>query len=267
MATLAAGRTTATHWRTYHNLRWFNGGMAVLHLAQGLAILLLSEAVTFPVTTSYLVMDEETQKLEPLTRTIFELRLGVLVACFLFISAIAHTLVTLPRVYEWYVANLRRNINYVRWWEYAASASLMIVVIAVLAGMYDLSSMILIFSLNAMMLLCGLLMEVFNRPGERVNWTPYYFGCFAGGVPWLVIALYLFSPGTGGDPPTFVYAIFVSLLIWYSLFAVNMWLQYRRIGPWRDYLVGETGYIILSLTAKSALAWQTFAGALTTPAA
>jgi hypothetical protein len=41
-----------------------------------------------------------------------------------------------------------------------------------------------------------------------------------------------------------------------------MWLQYRRIGPWRDYRYGERGYIVLSLTAKSALAWQVFGGAL-----
>ena len=41
-----------------------------------------------------------------------------------------------------------------------------------------------------------------------------------------------------------------------------MFLQYKRIGPWRDYLYGERGYIMLSLTAKSALAWQVFAGTL-----
>jgi hypothetical protein len=30
-------------------------------------------------------------------------------------------------------------------------------------------------------------------------------------------------------------------------------------------MFGEYGYIVLSLTAKSALAWQVFAGALTVP--
>jgi len=68
-----------------------------------------------------------------------------------------------------------------------------------------------------------------------------------------------------GNPPAFVYAIFFSLFVWYGLFALNMWLQYRRIGPWREYLFGEYGYIVLSLTAKSLLAWQVFAGALTVP--
>jgi hypothetical protein len=41
-----------------------------------------------------------------------------------------------------------------------------------------------------------------------------------------------------------------------------MVLQYRKIGPWRDYLFGERVYILLSLFAKSALAWQVFSGTL-----
>ncbi len=41
-----------------------------------------------------------------------------------------------------------------------------------------------------------------------------------------------------------------------------MFLQYRRTGPWRDYLFGEAVYVLLSLTAKSALAWQIFASTL-----
>jgi hypothetical protein len=41
-----------------------------------------------------------------------------------------------------------------------------------------------------------------------------------------------------------------------------MFLQYRKVGPWKDYLFGERVYVFLSLFAKSALAWQVFAGTL-----
>lgn len=250
----------------WSRLRLFNLLMAITHTVQGVAILALSDATTAPIRTSFLRFNEERQQLETATRDVFDVELAPLVAAFLFVSALAHTLVVLPGVYAWYRKNLRRSINYVRWWEYAISASLMIAVIAILPGMYDLGSLILIFSLNATMLLFGLLMETQSEPGERANWTPFWFGCLAGIVPWAVIALYLWSPGTGpGNPPAFVYAIFFSLFVWYSLFAANMWLQYRRIGPWRTYEFGEYGYIVLSLTAKSALAWQVFAGALTVP--
>jgi hypothetical protein len=84
----------------------------------------------------------------------------------------------------------------------------------------------------------------------------------AGAVPWLVIAFYMWSPGVEASPPTFVYVIFVSLFIFFNTFAVNMVLQYRKVGRWADYLYGEKTYIVLSLTAKSLLAWQVFGGTL-----
>jgi hypothetical protein len=39
-----------------------------------------------------------------------------------------------------------------------------------------------------------------------------------------------------------------------------MFLQYKKIGPWKDYLFGERVYIILSLAAKTVLAWMIFSG-------
>jgi hypothetical protein len=42
-----------------------------------------------------------------------------------------------------------------------------------------------------------------------------------------------------------------------------MVLQYKKAGPWRDYLYGEKVYIILSLTAKALLARQVFFPVLT----
>ncbi len=83
-------------------------------------------------------------------------------------------------------------------------------------------------------------------------------------VPWLLIGIYIWSPSNDASPPGFVYAIFVSLFVCFNSFALNMVLQYKRVGPWRDYLVGEGAYIVLSLTAKTALAWQVFGGTLAT---
>jgi hypothetical protein len=67
---------------------------------------------------------------------------------------------------------------------------------------------------------------------------------------------------TAESVPDFVIAIFVTIAIFFNLFAVNMYLQYKQIGRWKDYLYGEKMYILLSLIAKSALAWQVFIGTL-----
>ena len=69
-----------------------------------------------------------------------------MVAAFLLISAIAHFLVASPWLYPWYVRNLRARINYVRWYEYALSSSVMIVVNAMLSNVLDLPTLVLLFS-------------------------------------------------------------------------------------------------------------------------
>ncbi len=110
--------------------------------------------------------------------------------------------------------------------------------------------------------LFGLMMELYNQKTQRTNWTAYIFGTFAGLIPWICIAIYLAGAGQNGQIPTFVYGIFVTIAILFFSFAFNMILQYRAKGRWADYLHGERVYILLSLTAKSLLAWQVFAGTL-----
>ncbi|NLD25597.1 heliorhodopsin HeR, partial [Candidatus Dojkabacteria bacterium] len=56
--------------------------------------------------------------------------------------------------------------------------------------------------------------------------------------------------------------IYVSIFIFFNSFAINMFLQYKKIGAWKNYLYGERAYIILSLVAKTLLAWQVFGGTL-----
>lgn len=265
MAAEAAAAEAETYGRpgeVFKRLRILNGVMCCFHLAQGVLMIVLSSDYRVPLTTSFLSSDPVTRVTETVTREVASIRLGPLVGIFLLISALAHFLLTMPGIFEWYVKNLKRHINYARWVEYFFSSSLMIVIIAILSGMYDVPSLVLLFFLNGMMILFGLIMEVHNQTTEKTNWLSFYCGCLAGLVPWVVVALYFFSAAaqSSGNMPTFVYFIMASLFIFFNLFAVNMALQYKKVGPWRDYIFGEKAYILLSLVAKSALAWQVFGG-------
>lgn len=191
------------------NLRAWNLAMGFLHLFQGILMLVLSNSFSLPVVGTFLKFNSQTMQLVPTPETLFSLRIGPMVAIFLFLSALAHFLVS-TFFYKWYLDNLAHHINKARWIEYAFSSSIMIVIIAQLVGVYELSSLILIFGLNAAMILFGWLMELHNQTTDKTNQL----------------------------------------------------LQYKKVGRWSDYLYGEKAYIILSLVAKSLLAWQVFAGTL-----
>jgi hypothetical protein len=266
--TIAVSAPTASD--SWLALRGLNALMAAIHFCQAIALLALSSDFTLPLTSSFVTIPENASgpgEGFPEIEKILDVPIGPLVASFLFVSAVDHLLMALPGINRWYLRNLDNGLNWARWWEYAISSSIMIVVIAMFPGIYDIGALILLAALNATMIFCGLLMESVNKGLVKgnVNWLPFWLGCFAGAIPWVVITLFLISPGTGsaGDVPTFVYGIFFSLFVFFNCFAINMFLQYKRIGPWRRYIFGEYGFIFLSLTAKSALAWQVFSGTLT----
>jgi hypothetical protein len=216
-----------------------------------------------PVTSSFLKFDAITKTLQPVRETLFDVKIGPLVAAFLFLSAFFHLLISLPGLNKRYVEGLKNHINKFRWVEYSFSSSLMIVVIAMLVGVYDIGTLIALVGVNASMILFGWLMELHNQSLQKTNWAAFIMGCITGIIPWVVVAIYLFGSGDADHhAPNFVYWIYFSIFLFFNSFAINQILQYKKVGKWNDYLYGERAYIILSLVAKSLLAWQVFAGTL-----
>lgn len=244
-------------------LNIYNRIVGFILLVQGIAMWAISNETTLPVTTNYLKWNEQAGFPQPVLEAIADWRLGPIVATFLILSG----LFLLGSAFVWrkkYEDQIQKGMNLFRWMEYSITSSLMIVVIAMLCGVYDLASLILIFALNACMILFGWVMEVHNQTTKKVDWTAYIFGCFAGAVPWVVLGLYFFNAiGSNAEAvPSFVYAIFWSLLVFFNVFAINMVLQYKKVGKWKDYVYGEYAYITLSLVAKALLAWQVWGGTL-----
>lgn len=244
----------------FARLLWWNRVAAVLHAVQAMVMLALSTSVALPVTALYATgrpgSPPDPQSLD----VIGTLRLGPAVAAFLALSAVFHLAVSFGPGARWYRTELAAHRNRLRWVEYSLSASWMIVLIAMITGISDLAALIALFGVNAAMIWFGWLTETTNARGGPLTWTPFFMGCLAGIVPWLAIGVYL--AGAGSGMPGFVYGIYVSLFAFFNGFAVNQWLQYRRRGRWADYLTGERAYLVLSLSAKSLLAWQVFANVL-----
>lgn len=147
---MSSDTSSAVPESMFVNLRRFNLIMGVFHLIQGIAMIVLSSNFSITLSTLYLraVIGEGTFSLEQNLQQGPSIPFGPAVALFLLLSAVAHFLLGTV-LYRWYVKNLKRNMNPARWYEYALSSSLMIVLIGMLVGIYDLSTLILLFGLNA----------------------------------------------------------------------------------------------------------------------
>jgi hypothetical protein len=244
--------------RRLSRLRIWNIVVGLVLAVQAVLMALLTNNFSIPVTATFLQGMPGT----PSTlQTIWSIQTGWGVFTFMAISAAALLLIASPWVFPWYKRNLLKNRNYGRWIEYFFSSSIMITLISQICGITDVAALMAIFGINASMILFGAVQEKYEQPGKP-SWISFWFGSFAGIVPWIAIVVYIVSPGVSASPPGFVYAIIASYFVFFNSFAINMVLQYKQVGPWKDYLFGEKVYILLSLSAKSLLAWLVFANIL-----
>ena len=243
-------------------LRNWNLAAGTLHLFSMLAVLLLSNDFSLPVTATYMTGPPGSTFADP--TLLFSTNVSYTIAAFLGLSALFHFLVASNKFFPRYTAGLAQSRNIFRWVEYSLSSSIMIFVIAQLNGISDYAALLAIFGVNVSMILFGWLQEKYNQPGDG-EWLPFIFGCIAGIIPWVIFATQLLTPGgpEGTTAPGFVYGIVISLFVLFNSFAYVQYKQYQAKGKWADYLRGEKAYIILSFTAKSLLAWQIFAATLT----
>ncbi len=249
------------------NLVKFNQRMGFLHLLQGTIILILALSVEVfrdfrPMIFGRFFEVYDSGAYAPATQELFELPFGILVALFLLLSALFHFLISGPFKSQ-YITWVKNGYNPLRWYEYALSSSIMIVLLAALFGLLTIEALVLIFVINALMNLFGLLMEKMN-PIDRTktDWTPYFYGWIAGITPWVLIVIYMFNNGDLSQLPWFVIPGLVFYFVTFNLFALNQYLQYKKVGKWENYMYGEKMYVWLSLFGKSILAWVVFIGVL-----
>ena len=242
-------------------LKRYNAIAGIFHLIQAIAIVALANDFALPVSVSYL-LDAPIPGAKFEEISLFNLPIALGVALFSLLSAIAHFWIVGPG-FKKYSSDLSNMRNIARWIEYSISSTLMIILISMINAVWDVVALIAIAGANIAMILFGWLQEKYEEPGKG-SLLPFWFGCIAGIVPWIAMFWLLFSPGSSSEAPGFVYGVVFSLFLFFNSFAIIQWLQYKKIGRFADYLVGERAYITLSFIAKSALAWQIFAGVLAT---
>jgi len=244
-------------------LQIFNLRMGLLHLTQAVILVFIANlSLKIPIITRF--FDNTPEGIRPVAQTLVDIPVAIVGPVFLLIAALFHLFIASPLYVRRYEANLKKGINPLRWWEYSISSSIMLTVLLMMGGLIELPSVVFVFTLNFIMNMMGLMMERYNQLTDKTKWLPYNIGVLAGIVPWIIGGLYFWvsTSNIADSIPGYAKAGFLLTFIFFNSFAINMVLQYAKVGKWKDYLYGERMYIILSLVAKSVLAWIVVLGTL-----
>jgi hypothetical protein len=235
-----------------------NIAACILHLVSAIVIFVLTDRnATVPITTNY-PTDRFTQTLP---KQHYSFPIGYLAGAFLLLASINH-FVTAFFLKSRYEQGLQHSQNHIRWFEYAFSASIMHIMIALLCGITDVHLLACIFGLTAITMVFGSELERSNAfyqgSPQQKSMRLFWLGCLPWLIGWGIIASYFIH--NVQEAPAFVYAILIGIFALDASFALNSYLQQQEIGKWKNYYYGEVGFIILSFTSKSLLAWINFGG-------
>jgi hypothetical protein len=146
------------------DLQVFNRIAGATHLIQGIVLLLIMNTdTTIPVVTRFFDQTGD-DEIAPVSKVLFEFSVAIIAPIFLLLSAFAHLLISSPSYVRRYEQNIAKGINPVRWWEYAFSSSLMLVVLLMFGGLIELSTVVFV------------LISVFWRELFRGLWADFTSG-------------------------------------------------------------------------------------------
>lgn len=189
--------------------------------------------------------------------TLTESTVTTLIVSFFAITAGFHLLYALNPG-NVYLNAVKNGNNFMRWIEYSITATMMIVIIALISGVKDLRSYFILITSAIAMIYTGQMFETSSGP---LRWIPIIVGFVLLIGIWVVIigsfnsaidSVNDFNKKTGSSEniPSWLYAVVYVLLFFYALFGLVPITQTIFGGNYRRY---EYFYLTLSLVSKATL--------------
>lgn len=155
---------------------------------------------------------------------------GALIISFHFLSAFFQGIVMLPIGYD-YKRNVKTGRNWIRFVEYSISASIMLVIIALLNGITDLHILVSIAVLTASCQVCGGLAEYIYEFNMGIKWILHFNGWLTFGCAYGIIfrAFFASVEDSAVPPPDFVYVIVFLIFGLYASFGFVQLIEFSCI--------------------------------------
>ena len=201
--------------------------------------------------------------LAPAVRELFSLNLVYVVAALLLVPIVVHALVATVRR-ERYGASIQKGKNTWRWTGVAIKSSLMLIILALLAGMTDVASLLLLTAVATSVFVCGLAVEAYDVYKPASSRVAAVLGVAAAAVALLGVGLYLLASAVFGSAsvPGYLWLLFGLTAAWFASMIANTHLVNSKVGKWANYIYGEVWHLALSFVATTVFVWVVFIAVL-----
>jgi hypothetical protein len=254
------------------DLQQWNIWLAALYALEAISVLVVGSSQLFSLSSAFVNIDsvQSTSSgsfvLSPATHHVFNLNiLHVVFVVFLVLAAVHASQASWHR--RRYEAQLKQNHNAGRWLAYGATASLLFLVLAVMAGAYDVMTLGLLLILGVLLhVLCVWVERIASIRGKQRDnvWLGYGLVVLAGAGMWLIVGSYLLNANLYGNGhlPARVYWLALTAGLTALCFAFGLYRHIRLPKTGGRYLLSEQRYMILTVVTTSVLVWQIVAGTM-----
>jgi hypothetical protein len=199
----------------------------------------------------------------------------MMIASYFTMVTVHHLSMLTDVVHQRYLKDLANNTNTFRWCEYAVTASTIVFVLGFLAGVEDITMLMILFLNMVLVIVTGAWAE---WDGLK-SWFPHVCSWLLFAHMWgqLFLQVWKLEAGIaviGSAPDKFnvvhatvaqgsveetvlrlkiLHPLMPRMFILFCLFGVVQTLQMLQIGPWKHYFAAEVSYIALSLITKTTM--------------
>ena len=264
---VSAAKTAEKKVDHKRSLRLWNLRLGTVLLLLAIAIIVFADSQSAPVTMQYLAKDELASEaagqdvLAPAIRHLWDVQISWLVAKFLAIFGVMYLLVaTLLR--KRYEAWLERGVNNLRWVGFGLGGGTAVVVVAMLSGISDVSTLTLMFGAVVLASILASAVELLG-PGRKLRRLLGIGSLVAIFLPWIVLARHAVTvPLFDAALPMYLYYVYAVVTLFVVGIGLAVYLRVKQRGKWANTFYAERMFMLLGFLASVVLALQIFAGTL-----
>jgi hypothetical protein len=246
-----------------------NYSLSAFYFIQLLVIIFVAKSFSLPVSTSYITRDQllinayGKNALSASTAHIFDVNVKSLIVFMLILLVIIYVWLASRYRYN-YETDLKRESNPARWIHTGFINGLMMVAVGLLAGVYDLVTLIVLFILPIITNLIFIIKEQLPEQEKLKHNLLMILKLATAILPLAIILCYVLSAdiyGTHGMG-TYFYFLYATVTIYYVGTFVNQLLLSKKTKSWKKYIYGEQIHLLLGVIFTTAVIWQIFVGVL-----